>query len=233
MIQHLHLRFRALHVICSNPVKIMGLVTVQTPREMVMSACVNLVFMALNVKMTIDHANQIPAGTMVRRAIFILTWKISILRIIVGYCNETSNTTFLCSCTMGWNGIYCQKKNDYCQNILCLNSGVCRSSLRNYSCECLGGSYSGRHCEITAQQITVYKIISKSFAYVAIIAIVCLAMFVIIMDVLKYCFGIDPARKAARRIPPKKKPQQGVIIRFTYVDAPTPLISNDSVSPDV
>ena len=58
-------------------------------------------------------------------------------------------------------------------------------------------------------------------------------MFVIIMDVLKYCFGIDPARKAVTRIPPKKKPQQAVIIRFTYADAPTSLISDDSVSPNV
>jgi hypothetical protein len=46
----------------------------------------------------------------------------------------------------------------------------------------------------------IYRIVSKSFAYVAIVA-----MFVIIMDILKYCFGIDPPRKDLERVWRKKK----------------------------
>lgn len=58
-------------------------------------------------------------------------------------------------------------------------------------------------------------------------------MFVIIMDVLKYYFGIDPARRVVKDLPPKEKNQQAVIIRFTYVDASTPPMSDDPVLPNL
>ncbi len=38
----------------------------------------------------------------------------------------------------------------------------------NPTCECLGDSYSSYHCEITADHVMVYQIVSKSFAYVVI-----------------------------------------------------------------
>jgi hypothetical protein len=96
--------------------------------------------------------------------------------------------------------------------------------LLNYSCECLGDSYSGRHCEITATRIIIYKTVSKSFAYVAIIALVSVAMFVIIMDILKYCFGIDPVHEEREKIRRAKraKKRKPVIQRFVYVNAPPP-----------
>jgi hypothetical protein len=92
----------------------------------------------------------------------------------------------------------------------------------DYKCECLSGSYSGRHCEITEKKIIIYKIVGKSFAYVGIIAMTCVAMFVIIMDILKYCFGIDPIRKDLERIrrAKKAKKRKPVIQRFIYVNAP-------------
>jgi hypothetical protein len=77
--------------------------------------------------------------------------------------------------------------------------------LLNYSCECLIGSYSGRYCEITAKRIIIFKSVSKSFAYIAIIALVSVAIFVIIMDILKYCFGIDPTREGLERIQQEKR----------------------------
>ena len=145
----------------------------------------------------------------------------------IGYCNETSNMTFVCSCTLDWDGIHCEKKVDYCQHIHCLNFGVCRSLLQNYTCECLSESYSGRHCEITAQKITIRQVISKSFAYISIIAIGTVAMFVIIMDLLKYCLGIDPVKRKLKHIPVRKRPKQVVIVRFIYIDAPTSSIPVD------
>jgi hypothetical protein len=92
----------------------------------------------------------------------------------------------------------------------------------NYKCECLGESYSGRHCEITATKIKIYKIVSKSFAYVAIIAMISVAMFIVIMDILKYCFGIDPVYEERERIrrSKKAKKRKPVIQRFVYVNAP-------------
>jgi hypothetical protein len=98
----------------------------------------------------------------------------------------------------------------------------------NYKCECLGDSYSGQHCEITASKIKIYQIISKSFAYVAILAIITVAMVIIIMDILKYYFGIDPTREDLERLRREKRAKKRkppVIQRFIYVNAPPPSIS--------
>ncbi|CAF4947619.1 unnamed protein product [Rotaria sp. Silwood1] len=110
-----------------------------------------------------------------------------------------------------------------CYNVTCWNYGVCRPLLLNYICECLGDSYSGRHCEITSTKIFIYKIVSKSFAYIAIIAVSSVAMFIVTMDILKYCFGIDPIREELERIrrekrTKNKKPQ--VMQLLVYIDAP-------------
>jgi hypothetical protein len=73
----------------------------------------------------------------------------------------------------------------------------------------------------------ILKIVSKSFAYIAIIAISTVAIFIIIMDILKYCFGIDPTeedRKYIRRQKRKKRRKLPVIQRFIYVNGPS---SND------
>jgi hypothetical protein len=82
---------------------------------------------------------------------------------------------------------------------------------------------SGRHCEFTATKIVIYKIVSKSFAYVAIIAMIRVVMF-IVMDILKYCFGIDPVHEERQRIRQKKQvnKRKPVIQRFVYVNAPLP-----------
>jgi hypothetical protein len=93
----------------------------------------------------------------------------------------------------------------------------------NYTCECLGESYSGRHCEIIATKIKIYKIVSESFAYVGIIALIIVAMFIVLMDILKYCFGIDPVHRERERIRRKKrdKHRKPAIQRFFYVNTPT------------
>ncbi len=48
-------------------------------------------------------------------------------------------------------------------------------------------------------------------------------MFIIIMDILKYCFGIDPVDKDRQQIRRKKQAikRKPVIQRFVYVDAPS------------
>ena len=110
---------------------------------------------------------------------------------------------------------------NYCASVTCLNQGVCRPSLLNYTCECLGDSYSGRHCEITASKTAIFKAVSRSCAAVAIVAIAIVALFVITMDVLKYGFRIDPVREEAKHAEIKVTPKApGVAIRFVYVNAP-------------
>ncbi|CAF1113374.1 unnamed protein product [Adineta ricciae] len=141
-----------------------------------------------------------------------------------GKCNQTSDTTFHCECDDGWQGIHCESMTNYCHNITCSNNGVCRPLLRSYKCECLGSSYSGRHCETASKKIVIFKIVSKSFAYIAVIALGCVAAFVIIMDILRYGFGIDPVREERVQIRrarlAQRRRRRPLIERFVYVNAP-------------
>ena len=111
----------------------------------------------------------------------------------------------------------------FCESAPCLNRGVCRPLPGNYTCECLGESYSGRHCEITARKTIIYNILSKTIAYIAILIMASAVMFIVIIDILKYCFGIDPVeeeRKRMRREKRAKRRKRPVIQRFVYVNAP-------------
>ncbi|CAF1400193.1 unnamed protein product [Adineta ricciae] len=140
-----------------------------------------------------------------------------------GTCTGAST----CICAPGWQGRRCETKINYCINVTCQNKGVCRPLLLNYSCECLSSSFSGRHCEITATKIVIYKTVSKSVSYIAIIAMITVAAFVIIMDILKYCFGIDPTREELEHIRREKraKKRKPVVQRFVYVNAPSIRVS--------
>lgn len=111
----------------------------------------------------------------------------------------------------------------WCESGTCLNAGVCKSLLLNYSCLCLSGSYSGEVCQIRAQRLTTFQIISKSFGYMAIVSIVGVGMFVAVMDVLKYVFGIDPVdrkRQAMKSRKMRRRKKAVQMIRFTYIPGP-------------
>ena len=112
---------------------------------------------------------------------------------------------------------------NFCGNVICQNRGVCRSFSLNYSCECLGISYSGRHCEITANKVVVYQAVAKSFAFVAISALILAAIFIVVMDVLTYYFGIEPVcdYELEKIQQQKKKAKSGIPFRFLYVHAPS------------
>lgn len=178
----------------------------------------------VNAKLILDLADQILAGTMVES-----TARVEMITInwFVGTCHQTSNTTFLCDCAPGWLDDQCQTMNDYCKNVTCLNNGICRQSLLNYTCECLTGSFSGRHCEITTNTLVLYQTLAKSFAYVVIIAIASVAAFVVGLDILKIFFGIDPAgskskqRQSMKRKAGKKRKKPVLIIRYVYIPGPS------------
>ena len=113
----------------------------------------------------------------------------------------------------------------------CQNRGVCRPLFLDFRCECVGDNYySGRYCETKTTKIIIFNIASKSCAYISILVMVSAAMFIVIMDVLKYCFGIDPTREDLERIRRAKlaKKRKPVIQRFVYVNAPPPPPSKDS-----
>ena len=130
-----------------------------------------------------------------------------------GTCNEIPAN---CTCANGWQGAHCQTRVDYCANVTCLNGGVCRGSFLNYTCQCLGDSFSGRHCEITASGTIILQTVARLFAYVAIIALCTLMVVVAVLDVLKYCFGIDPVEKGTKRKPMARRTSH-TTIRFIYV----------------
>ena len=142
----------------------------------------------------------------------------------VGTCHELSTSAFVCFCTPGWENTHCDLMINYCAHVTCLNRGVCRPLLLNYMCECLGESYSGRHCEITSRKTAIFKTVSKSCAAVAIVALGIVGMFVLSMDVLKYGFRIDPVRAELEQVSIKVKPKKPVVaIRYVYVNGPSPL----------
>ncbi len=127
-------------------------------------------------------------------------------------------TTFIFRCDEGWEGVHCEMKTNYCKNITCVNNGVCRPLFRDYKCECLGESFSGRHCEIIATKIKLYRFISKSFSYVGIVAMINVAMFIVIMDILKYCFGIDPVAEERERMRRRKQVQKNTNQKKNFID---------------
>jgi hypothetical protein len=76
--------------------------------------------------------------------------------------------------------------------------------------------------------------VSKSFAYIAIIAMASFALFIVVMDVLKYYFGIDVTNKESeesRRGKQKKTRKAApIVLRFIYVDAPISQSPENSIS---
>jgi hypothetical protein len=114
---------------------------------------------------------------------------------------------------------------NYCESVTCLNNGICRPLFLNYTCECVGTGYSGRYCEIVATTTTIHRAVTRSFAYIVILFLVVVVSFFVIMDILKYCFGIDPTKEELEKIrkakaAAKRAKRRPVIQRFTYVNAP-------------
>ena len=140
-----------------------------------------------------------------------------------------NGSNFRCECADGYNGVTCELKIDYCGNITCENQGICQTVQMQWKCRCLDPSlYSGDYCQFKASALKVREILSRSFAGVAIGAIVLTCGFVVVMDFLKYAFRIDPIeseresyrrrremQREARRPPKMNAPKMA--FRFQYV----------------
>ncbi|CAF3746170.1 unnamed protein product [Adineta steineri] len=150
-----------------------------------------------------------------------------------GTCIEVNSTTvnnngtnFYCNCSKSFTGVHCELKVNLCVNIKCQNHGICQTVNMSWSCICLTSLfYYGNYCEIETSALKVKQALSKSFASVAITVLVLTCSFVIIMDVLKYVFKIDPIKaerlkqlQAKKSAKSKSKPKaRNVAVRFQYV----------------
>lgn len=140
-----------------------------------------------------------------------------------GSCIGTSKDDFYCRCHRNWTGRFCEIKVNFCPEKTCYNRGQCRPLLGYAICECLPGSFTGDQCEITLKKVSLLRIISKSFAYVAIVALCSVALFVIVMDILKYFFGIDPVAEDREQLRQEKRRRRPKIEHFVYVNRPEEL----------
>ena len=140
-----------------------------------------------------------------------------------GICVETSPSTFRCTCSTGWQGLQCELQVNFCGNVSCLNNAVCKPILLNYTCQCIGAGYSGRHCEVKASTLETHETVTKSFAYVVITALSLVVMLIVMLDILKYCFGVDTVREERRRQQTRSKKKEvkiHTITRYIYIDFP-------------
>ena len=143
----------------------------------------------------------------------------------LGTCFNTSASEFRCQCAEGWTSTHCETMVNHCVNVTCQNNGVCQPLFRDYRCACSSSGFSGRHCEITAGSLAARQIVSRSFAYVAIVCLVGVFVLVLALDILKYVFHVDDTtskdhqRKLKQSARKTKKP--AVAIRFQYV-SPSP-----------
>ena len=123
-------------------------------------------------------------------------------------------------------GRHCEKKVDYCANVTCKNGGLCRGLLRDYKCECVSASHSGRLCETVANSLVVRQAVSKSLSYLAILFLLLVVGLIVFMDVLTYVFHIDPVGDEHRRLQREKAQKKAlkhvVAVRYLYVNGVAP-----------
>lgn len=126
----------------------------------------------------------------------------------------------MCICQNGWEGETCSQRINFCRNVTCFHGGVCRSLVSGFSCECIKDSYSGVYCEIKSRSSELHTMVSRSFVSIAIFALLTLMTFVLILDILKYMFGIQVKYDGVRAnqcTKPRALKKDWFIIRYVYV----------------
>lgn len=120
--------------------------------------------------------------------------------------------------------MHCETKINYCDNVSCLNNGVCQPLLLNYSCKCLGDSFTGVHCQIVTKKTDRLQKAARSFACIAMIAVISAVLFFVTLDVLKYGFDIDPVHAERQRYVNQsnkaKRRKSPFILYFLHVTGP-------------
>ena len=96
----------------------------------------------------------------------------------------------------------------------------------NYTCECLGVSFTGRHCEIKTKKAAIRQAVSRSFVVVVLVSLGIVGAFIVAMDILKYGLGIDPVqkeddrRRRRRQMYQRNRQALSVLVRYLYINGP-------------
>ncbi|CAF1227208.1 unnamed protein product [Adineta steineri] len=146
-----------------------------------------------------------------------------------GTSSSTNGSTFTCECSEGYDGVHCELKVNLCGNITCQNKGMCETYDMHWKCVCLDPTlYYGDYCQFKTSKLEVKEILSKSFASIAIASLIVTCGFILVMDILKYFFHIDPVeheretyrKRRDQRRRARKPPKDGdmkLALRFQYI----------------
>ena len=105
-------------------------------------------------------------------------------------------------------------------NVSCENGGICRSLVGAYRCECLNGSFTGRHCETTLSKAVLLGYFTRSVGFIMIVFLSAVAMFIVTLDVLKYAFGISLGKKRIVRVKITRERKSVAIAHHVHVNGP-------------
>ena len=109
-------------------------------------------------------------------------------------CVENNTLAFNCECEMGYEGVYCENKINICANETCSNNGICEDLNNLPKCKCFS-MYEGDRCDKESSQLRTIKFIISMSSIIAIFAIICFYLVILIMDFLKYCLMVKPKRR--------------------------------------
>jgi len=105
--------------------------------------------------------------------------------------SETEAGKFKCLCQQNFAGELCEV-NQACLNVTCLNSGQCIEEYDgNYTCMC-GNYFTGRHCEHKGSDLILLENVSSSLSIFGIAIMIAYGVIIISMDVMRFCFEIEP-----------------------------------------
>lgn len=74
-----------------------------------------------------------------------------------GFC-LTTDPTPVCTCSLGYTGVYCETDINECAPEPCQNNGRCIDLIGHYKCRCENTGYEGINCETDIDECVVERI---------------------------------------------------------------------------
>lgn len=74
-----------------------------------------------------------------------------------GFC-LTTGTSPVCTCSLGYTGVFCETDINECESSPCQNGGECIDLIGRYQCRCAGTGFEGVNCETDIDECVVERI---------------------------------------------------------------------------